>query len=171
MPKPTKTEPPSTGLSQPISEIKAELFKALAHPARIRILEVLADGERSVSELVTELEGGAGTVLCPSGLSAISTALLSVLEAGDHLLITDSAYAPTRRVANSVLSRLGIRQEFYDPRIGAGIAELFTDKTRAVFVESPGSLTFEIQDLQANVDVAKAHGAYVIVDNSWATPM
>ncbi|HEY9013054.1 MAG TPA: cystathionine beta-lyase [Devosia sp.] len=127
--------------------------------------------ERSVSELVTELEGGAGTMLCPSGLSAISTALLSVLQAGDHLLITDSAYGPTRRVANSVLSRLGIRQEFYDPRIGAGIAELFTDKTKAVFVESPGSLTFEVQDLPAIVAAAKARDAYVIVDNSWATPL
>lgn len=127
--------------------------------------------ERSVSELVSELEGAAGTVLCPSGLSAISTALLSVLEAGDHLLVTDSAYAPTRRVADSVLARLGIRQEFYDPRKGAGIAELFTDKTKAIFVESPGSLTFEIQDLRAIVAAARAHDAYVIVDNSWATPL
>lgn len=127
--------------------------------------------ERSVSDLVTELEGATGTVLCPSGLSAISTALLSVLSSGDHVLITDSAYAPTRRVANSVLSRLGIRQEFYDPRIGAGITDLFTEKTRAIFVESPGSLTFEIQDLRAIVAAAKAHNAYVIVDNSWATPL
>ena len=125
----------------------------------------------SVADVVTELEGAAGTVLCPSGLSAISTALLAVLGAGDHVLITDSAYQPTRRFANGVLARMGVTAQFYDPRIGAGIEALFTDKTKAVFVESPGSLTYEIQDLPAIVAVARKHGAFVIVDNSWATPL
>lgn len=125
----------------------------------------------SVADLVTELEGAAGTVLCPSGLAAISTALLSVLSAGDHVLVTDSAYQPTRRFSNGVLARMGISPQFYDPRIGAGIENLLTDKTRAIFVESPGSLTFEIQDLRAIVAAAKKRGAFVIVDNSWATPL
>lgn len=125
----------------------------------------------SVADLVTELEGAAGTMLFPSGLSAISTALLSVLEAGDHVLVTDSAYGPTRRFSTTVLSRMGVTPHYYDPRLGAGIETLITDKTKAIFVESPGSLTFEIQDLRAIVAAAKATGAYVLVDNSWATPL
>lgn len=125
----------------------------------------------SVSDLVTELEGGAGTVLAPSGLSAIATALLSVVTAGDHVLVTDSAYQPTRRFAGGVLARMGVTTQFYDPRVGAGIESLFTDKTSVIFVESPGSLTYEIQDLRAIVAAARKRGAYVIVDNSWATPL
>jgi cystathionine beta-lyase len=125
----------------------------------------------SVADLVTELEGAAGTMLCPSGLSAISTALLSVLSTGDHVLVTDSAYQPTRRFSNGVLTRMGITAQFYDPRIGAGIESLFTDKTKAIFVESPGSLTYEIQDLRAIVAAARKRDAFVIVDNSWATPL
>ena len=125
----------------------------------------------SVSDLVTALEGAAGTVLCPSGLSAISTALLSVVAAGDHVLISDSAYQPTRRFSDGVLARLGVSVQYYDPRIGGGIAALMTPKTRAIFVESPGSLTFEMQDLRAIVAAARATDAFVIVDNSWATPL
>lgn len=125
----------------------------------------------SVADLVTELEGAAGTVLCPSGLSAISTALLSVLDSGDHVLITDSAYQPTRRFANGVLARMGVAAQFYDPRLGGDIETLFTDKTKAIFVESPGSLTYEIQDLPAIVAAARQRNAFVIVDNSWATPL
>lgn len=125
----------------------------------------------SVADLVTELEGGAGTVLAPSGLSAISTALLSVVAAGDHVLLTDSAYQPTRRLSNSVLTRMGVTPQYYDPRIGAGIESLLTGKTRAIFVESPGSLTYEVQDLRAIVAAARTRDAYVIVDNSWATPL
>ncbi len=125
----------------------------------------------SVSDLVTVLEGAAGTVLCPSGLSAISTALLSVVQAGDHILITDTAYSPTRRFSDSVLARLGVTVEYYDPRTAGGVESLVTDKTRVIFVESPGSLTFEMQDLRAIVAAAQKSGAYVIVDNSWATPL
>ncbi|MEO8757309.1 MAG: cystathionine beta-lyase [Devosia sp.] len=125
----------------------------------------------AVEELITELEGAAGTVLAPSGLSAISLALLTVLNAGDEVLVTDSAYQPTRRVADGVLTRMGISVRYYDPRAGRDIAKLLTDKTRAIFVESPGSLTFEIQDLPAIVTVAKPRGISVIVDNSWATPL
>lgn len=125
----------------------------------------------AVEDLITELEGAAGTVLAPSGLSAISLALMTVLNAGDEVLVTDSAYQPTRRVSDGVLARLGIAIRYYDPRIGAGIDALITDKTKAIFVESPGSLTFEVQDLPAIIAAAKPKGIAVIVDNSWATPL
>lgn len=125
----------------------------------------------SVETLVSELEGARGTVLAPSGLSAISLALMSVLNAGDEVLITDSAYQPTRRVSDGVLARMGVTVRYYDPRLGDGIAGLFTERTRAIFVESPGSLTFEVQDLPAIAAVARPRGIAIIVDNSWATPL
>ena len=103
----------------------------------------------AVEDIVTELEGAAGTLLAPSGLSAISLALMTVLRAGDELLVSDSAYQPTRRVSDGILQRFGVTVRYYDPRIGAGIADLFTDNTKAIFAESPGSLTFEVQDLPA----------------------
>ncbi|MEO6013042.1 MAG: cystathionine beta-lyase [Devosia sp.] len=125
----------------------------------------------AVEEVVSELEGASGTVLSPSGLAAISLALLTVLSAGDEILVTDSAYQPTRRVSDGVLSRMGIGVRYFDPRLGASIAGLITEKTRAIFIESPGSLTFEVQDLPAISAIAKPRGIAVIVDNSWATPL
>jgi cystathionine beta-lyase len=125
----------------------------------------------TVEDLITELECAAGTVLAPSGLSAISLALMAVLSAGDEVLVTDSAYQPTRRVSDGVLTRMGITVRYYDPRIGGGIAGAISDKTRAIFVESPGSLTFEVQDLPAIVAAAKPRDVAVIIDNSWATPL
>ncbi|UYQ70682.1 cystathionine beta-lyase [Pelagibacterium flavum] len=121
--------------------------------------------------LVTELEGAAGTVLTPSGVSAISLAFLTCLSVGDEVLITDSVYEPTRRFADSVLKRLGISTRYFDPRIGGAIANLVSEKTRAVFLESPGSLTFEIQDLPAIANALSGRGIAVLVDNSWATPL
>jgi cystathionine beta-lyase len=126
---------------------------------------------RAVEAVITELEGAAGTVLAPSGLSAITLALTATVRAGEDVLITDSAYGPTRRFASETLRDMGISARFYDPRIGADIASLMLPNTTAVFVESPGSLTFEIQDLPAIAGAAKARGATVIVDNSWATPL
>lgn len=125
----------------------------------------------TVETIVSELEGAAGTRLAPSGLSAITTALMSVLGAGDDLLVTDSAYEPTRNVCNTVLSRMGVTTRYYDPRVGAGIADLMKPNTKAVFAESPGSLTFEVQDLPAIAQAAHAAGAKVLIDNSWATPL
>lgn len=125
----------------------------------------------AVEEIVTALEGARGTVLAPSGLSAISLALMTVVGSGDEVLVTDSAYQPTRRVSDGVLTRMGVTVRYYDPRIGAGISSLFTDKTRAIFVESPGSLTFEVQDLPAIVAAARPRNIAVVVDNSWATPL
>jgi cystathionine beta-lyase len=126
---------------------------------------------RSVEVLVTELEGAAGTVLASSGLAALSTALLTVLSAGDDLLLTDNLYDPTRAFAKEVLRRFGISTRFYDPRIGADITNLILPNTKAIFVESPGSHTFEVQDLPAITAVANPHEIAVVVDNSWATPL
>jgi cystathionine beta-lyase len=125
----------------------------------------------AVEEVISELEGAAGTVLAPSGLSAISLALMTVLKSGDDVLITDSAYQPTRRVSDGILTRMGISVRYFDPRAGATLESLLNDKTRAIFVESPGSLTFEVQDLPAIVQLARAREIAVIVDNSWATPI
>lgn len=125
----------------------------------------------AVQEVITQLEHAAGTVLAPSGLSAISTALLSCLSSGDHLLMTDSAYEPTRTFCDTILQRMGIATTYYDPHAGADIAELIQPNTRVIYAESPGSITFEIQDIPAIAAVAKKHDISVIVDNSWATPL
>jgi cystathionine beta-lyase len=119
----------------------------------------------------TDIAGAAGTVLVPSGLAAIMVALMTALSAGDHLLITDSAYAPARGFANTILKRMGIETTYYDPQVGAGIEALMRPNTRAVLTESPGSQSFEIQDVPAIAEVAHAHGACVLMDNTWATPL
>ena len=126
----------------------------------------------SLAEALTELEPGAeGTFLYPSGVAAIAAALLSVLSPGDELLLVDSAYDPSRSLASGLLKRFGIKTRFYDPLIGAGIAELIGDDTRAIFLESPGSLTLEVQDVPAIVAAAKARGVTTLLDNTWATPL
>jgi len=126
---------------------------------------------KSLEEVIDALEGAARTVLCPSGLNAITTAVLSVCAAGDHLLVTDSCYEPTRSFCERTLRRWGIETTYYDPLIGAGVADLFRPNTRAVFCESPGSLTFEVQDVPAIASAAHARGASVLLDNTWATPL
>lgn len=126
----------------------------------------------ALSDALTQLEpGAAGTALYPSGLAAISGALLSVLSAGDELLVTDSVYGPTRKLCDSILKRLGISTRYYDPLTGAGIAELIAEKTRAILLESPGSLTMEVQDVPAITAVAKERGIVTLLDNTWATPL
>lgn len=126
----------------------------------------------ALSDALTQLEpGAAGTALYPSGLAAISGALLSVLSAGDELLVTDSVYGPTRKLCDSILKRLGISTRYYDPLTGAGIAELIGEKTRAILLESPGSLTMEVQDIPAITAVAKERGIVTLLDNTWATPL
>ncbi len=126
----------------------------------------------SLADALTSLEPGAeATFLYPSGVAAIAAALLAVLSPGDELLMVDSAYEPTRAMTASLLDRFGITTRFYDPLIGAGIADLIGDRTRAIFMESPGSLTFEVQDVPAIVAVAKARGIVTLLDNTWATPL
>ena len=120
-----------------------------------------------------ELEGRqcAHVALLPSGLAAISAALLSVVHAGDHVLVTDSAYGPTRTFCDQILTRLGVAISYYDPLAGAAIAELMRPNTRAVYLESPGSLSFEMQDVGAIAAAAHAQGALVLMDNTWASPI
>ncbi len=126
----------------------------------------------ALADALTELEPGAeGTFLYSSGAQAVHAALLSVLTPGDELLLVDSAYEPTRAFANGFLKRFGVTTRYYDPLIGAGIAELIGDTTRAILLESPGSLTFEVQDVPAIVAVAKARGVTTLLDNTWATPL
>jgi cystathionine beta-lyase len=125
----------------------------------------------ALQEAIAELEGGHRSLVYPSGLAACAGALLSCLAAGDHLLITDSVYAPTRNFARRVLGRFGVETTFFDPLAGARIAELMRPNTRAVFVESPGSLTFEVQDVPAIAEAAHKRGAAVIMDNTWGTPI
>jgi cystathionine beta-lyase len=126
----------------------------------------------ALAEALTELEpGAAGTMLYPNGLAAVTSALLSVLSAGDELLMTDSVYGPTRRFCDVFLKRYGIATRYYDPLIGAGIADLIGERTRAVFLESPGSLTMEVQDVPAICAAAKGKGAATLLDNTWATPL
>ena len=119
----------------------------------------------------TDLSGAAGTVLAPSGLAAIVVALMTALSAGDHLLVTDSVYEPSRTFADKTLRRFGIETSYYDPTIGAGIDALIRPNTKAVLTESPGSQTLEMQDIQAIAEVAHSHGACMILDNTWATPL
>ncbi len=123
----------------------------------------------SLEDALCELEGGAGCVLTPSGLSAICTALTGTLSMGDHVLITDTVYPPVRAFAASTLARFGIEVEYYDPLIGRDIVKKLRRNTRVVYVESPGSQTFEVQDIPAIARAAHAKGALVIADNSWAT--
>ncbi len=126
---------------------------------------------RSFESAIEQLEGGARCVALPSGLNAIATAILSVCSAGDHLLMTDSCYGPTRLFCDKTLKRFGVETTYYDPLIGDGIAALIRDNTRAIYCESPGSLTFEIQDIPAISKAAHARGVSVLMDNTWATPV
>ncbi len=119
---------------------------------------------------LTELEGGFDTMLFPSGLAAVTQTMLAFISAGDHVLMTDSAYGPTRRFCTDSLKRLGVETTFYDPLIGAEIADLMRENTSLVFLESPGSLTFEVQDVPAIAAAAREHGAVSVIDNTWATP-
>ncbi len=125
----------------------------------------------SVESIVTTLEGAHRTRLVPSGLAAITIALLSCVKAGDDVLISDSAYEPGRVFSDGFLTRMGVTARYYDPRIGAGLAGLMQPNTSAVLAESPGSLTFEVQDIPALAKAAHAGGARLIVDNSWASPL
>lgn len=118
----------------------------------------------------TDIAGAAGTVAVGSGLAAVSLSLMAALKAGDHLLMTDSVYRPTRHFCETVLKRFGVETTYYDPMIGADIEKLFRPNTTTVFTEAPGSQSFEVQDVPAIASVAKKHGALTIMDNTWATP-
>jgi cystathionine beta-lyase len=125
---------------------------------------------KDLQSAVATIEGAHAAFAVPSGLAATTLPLLALLKPGDHLLVTDSVYGPTRRFCDLHLTRLGVEVTYYDPLLGTAIESEMRPNTRIVFTESPGSLTFEIQDIPAIAAVAHAHGARVVMDNSWATP-
>ena len=125
----------------------------------------------ALCELIDELEGSAGTVLVPSGLAEVTIPLLAFVKGGDHILVLDACYSPTREFCDEILARMGVDVEYYDPTIGAGIADLIRDNTSVIFTESPGSNTFEIQDIPAIVAAAKKRDVVTMIDNTWATPL
>ena len=145
----------------------------VAHRARYQYGRRGTPTSEALENALRALEGEAcaGAALMPSGLAAISTALLAVAGSGDHILVTDSVYRPTRVFCDGLFKRMGVETTYYDPLIGAGIARLFKPNTRAVFVEAPGSQSFEMQDIPAIAQVAHAKGALVLMDNTWATPL
>ena len=119
----------------------------------------------------SEISNAAGTVLAPTGLAAITLALMTAVKAGDHILVSDSAYGPTRHFCDTVLARMGVETTYFDPCVGAGIAGLFRANTSTVLVEAPGSQSFEMQDVPAIAAVAHQRETCVIMDNTWATPL
>lgn len=123
---------------------------------------------QSFEQAMSELEGGYAAVSTASGLTAITTALLAFLEHGDHLLMVDTAYPPLRDFLGNVLKRMGVETEFYDPMIGEGIADLIRDNTRVIYMESPGSGTFEVQDVPAIVSAAQQRDVMTVIDNTWS---
>ena len=154
----------STVLFETVAEMHSGKAKYIYGRRGTPSLNALADAIR-------ELESAAGAVLCPSGLSAITTALLAFASTGDHVLLPDSIYHPARDFADDVLARLGIDVSYYDPAdAGAAVTQL-KPTTKIVYVESPGSYTMEMQDIPAIADAAHRNGAIVIADNTWATPL
>lgn len=125
----------------------------------------------ALCDAINELEESAGTILLPSGLAAVTVPFLAVLSAGDHALVVDSVYSPTRHFCDTMLRRLGVAVEYYDPAAGADIARLMKPNTKLVHTEAPGSNTFEMQDIRAIADAAHKGGAIVTMDNTWATPL
>ncbi len=125
----------------------------------------------ALEELIAQAEGGYKSVVFPSGLAACTHTMLALLKTGDHVLMPDSVYGPTRAFAENLLPRLGISASFYPPCVGAGIAQHLRPQTRVVYTESPGSGTFEVQDIPAIAAQARAVGAWVVLDNTWATPL
>jgi cysteine-S-conjugate beta-lyase len=126
---------------------------------------------RDLQLAMAALEGGYASLAVPSGLAAITLALLATTRPGDHVLVTDSVYGPTRRFCEHHLKRLGVEVSYYDPLAGAAVEREFRPRTRIVFTESPGSLSFEVQDVPAIAAVAHRRGALVMLDNTWATPL
>jgi cystathionine beta-lyase len=126
---------------------------------------------RDLQAALASLEGGHAALMVPSGLTATTLPLLALARPGDHVLVTDAVYGPTRRFCDNHLRRLGVDVSYYDPLAAGGIENDFRASTRIVFAESPGSLTFEVQDVAAIAAVAHARGAIVVLDNTWATPL
>lgn len=171
---------PGAIVNPPVWRASTILFDDVAHMRRAGhdTHEKLFYGRKgtptawALAQALTEMEpGAAGTMLYPSGVAAIAGALLSVVRPGDQILMVDSAYDPTRALCDGLLADFGVETVYYDPMIGAGVTALFTDRTAAIFMESPGSLTFEVQDVPAIAGAARQRGIATLIDNTWATPL
>ena len=126
---------------------------------------------KALEDAIAQVEGGEATALTASGYQAVSTAILAFVEAGDHILVSDSVYQPTRLFCDRLLAKLGVETTYYDPVIAGGIDKLVRANTRLVFTESPGSQTFEVQDIPAIAAVAKERKLWLLLDNTWASPL
>ncbi len=155
------------------STVVFDSVKQMKHATANRGNQVLFYGRRGTStsfafqDAMTELEGGAGCALYPSGTAAITNAILSFVKTGDHLLMVDTAYEPTRDFCDKILKNIGVETTYYDPLIGKDIEQLIKKNTRIVFLESPGSVTMEVQDVPGIAEVAHRHDCLVMLDNTW----
>lgn len=165
--------PPITRASTVVFDSVAEMKHATANKAN----QVLFYGRRGTttsfafSDAMTELEGGAGCALFPSGTAAITNSILAFVKSGDHLLMVDTAYEPTRHFCDHMLTKFGVETTYFDPLVGTDIKQLIKPNTRLVFLESPGSLTMEVQDISGIAKVAHEHNCIVMLDNTWASPI
>ncbi len=160
-----------TSVSHPVTRASTLLFEKAEDLYRNDIRGYGRHGTAvhdSLAELFTELEQGVGTLLFPSGVAALTAPVLSIVKPGDHVLLTDSAYGPTRHFCMTFLARMGVETTLYDPHVGAGISDLIKENTSLILLESPGSLTFEIQDVPAIAKAAKAKGVTTLIDNTWS---
>lgn len=160
--------PPVVHASTVLFENAAELA---AYKKRFTYGTAGTPTSEALAKATDSLEGSAGTIVVPSGLAAITVPLTGFTSAGDHILVTDSVYMPTRRFIDTILKRHGVEVEYYDPLIGAGIKDLIRPNTTVVFTESPASNTFEVQDIPAISKAAHEVDAVVMMDNTWATPL
>ena len=160
-----------TSVSHPITRASTLLFERAEDLYREDVRGYGRHGSAvhdALAELFTELEGGVGTLLFPSGVAALTQPILSIVKPGDHVLLTDSAYGPTRHFCQTFLRRMNVETTLYDPRIGAEITSHIRENTTLILLESPGSLTFEIQDIPAIAKVARAKGVTTLIDNTWS---
>jgi cystathionine beta-lyase len=126
---------------------------------------------KALEDAIAQVEGGEATALTASGYQAVSTAIFAFVQSGDHILVSDSVYQPTRSFCDRLLTKLGVETTYYDPIVGAGIDKLVRPSTRLIFTESPGSQTFEVQDIPAIAQVAAKRKLWLLLDNTWATPL
>lgn len=160
-----------TSVSHPVTRASTLLFEKAEDLYRNDIRGYGRHGTAvhdALADLFTELEGGFGTLLYSSGVAALTGPVLSIVKPGDHVLLTDSAYGPTRHFCQTFLKKMGVETSLFDPRIGSGISEIIKDNTVLILLESPGSLTFEIQDIPAIVKAAKARNVTTLIDNTWS---
>lgn len=155
------------------STVVFDSVKEMKHATANKTKEVLYYGRRGTttsfafSDAMLEIEGGAGCALYPCGTAAITSAILSFVKSGDHILMVDTTYEPTRDFCQKILKNMGVETTYYDPLIGAGIEALIKENTAIIFLESPGSITMEVQDVPAIAKVAHQHNCIVMLDNTW----